>query len=235
MSKINIMYEENQSKYLELMAECAVAEQEIENAKKELKKKERHRSYVESKIKSLLPKGYWFTYDIDTSWPHPKKYSVKNVSCGGNKIYITVKEVFKKKPWPTFTGESVYCLEEFAELNIYKTAEEAKDAYVHRICPKCGGFMGYSSDKWCRKCIDDRWKKKREFESKHFYYCPDTDGCYQVGYEDELQRKSDKGFGGYRFVLRRLDTGEVIYTTNLISCYKSDAYNTLPQIEFVEK
>ena len=235
MSKINIMYEENQSKYLELMAECAVVEQEIENAKKEFEKKVKHRSYVESKIKSLLPKGYWFTYDVDTSWQHPKKYSIKNVSCDGNKIYVTVKEVFKKKPWPTFTGESVYRLEEFAKLSIYKTTEEATDGYLHRICPKCRGFMGYSRRTWCNKCMNHRDIVKKDFRTAHSYYDPKTNQHYHVEYEDELTRPSDRGFEGQSFTIRRLDTGEVIYTRNLWSDGFGENKNNLPEIEFIKE
>ena len=30
-----------------------------------------------NEVKRFLPKGYWWTYDIDNSWNYPKKYSIK--------------------------------------------------------------------------------------------------------------------------------------------------------------
>lgn len=233
MSNIDMKYEENKTKYLELMAECAAADQEIEAAKNVLAQKERHKSHVEDNIKALLPKGYWFTYDIDTNWKHPKKYSVKKVSCGRN-VYVTVKEVFKKKPWPTFTGEHVYTLEEFVKLNIYKTPEEATDGYVHRICPKCGEFMGYSSRSWCNKCMANRRIVAEEFEKTHYYYVPEKESCYYIGYEDELSDPYHRGFFGRSFTLRRLDTGEIIHTNNLWSAGCSKDCEKLPHVEFIK-
>lgn len=235
MSNICIISEDNYLKCSEIMTECAIADQEIKNTKKELEKKEKHKSYLESKIRALLPKGYWFTYEIDTSWKFPKKYSIKGVSCGGERVYITVKEVFKKKPWPTFTGESVYRLEEFVKLNIYKTEEEAKYGYAHRVCPKCGGFMWYGSDTWCDKCMHQRRLTADEFAKSHRFYDPITRHQYHVGYEDELTKPSWRGYEGQSFTIRRLDTGEIIHTNNLWSDGFGDNISNLPEIEFISK
>ena len=87
-----------------------------------------------SKMKSILIKGYWYTYDVDIKWNNPKKYTIKEVS--GK--YITIREVVKKKPWKGFTGEHTYSLEDFLSLRIYKTEEEAlkdykNNDYIHKL------------------------------------------------------------------------------------------------------
>ena len=188
---------------------------------------------LEDKIKSMLPKGYWYTYDIDTSWKHPKKYSVKKVEFCKSDFLITVKEVFKKKPWPTFTGESHYYLDSFNSLNIYKTAEEAIEAHQHRICPKCGCFMMYSESTWCKSCMEERSRAAKQFNEEHQFYDPVKKHFYNVEYEDELTRNSWRGFDGRYFKIRRLDTVEVIETCNLWSDGLGENTKNLPEIEFL--
>lgn len=116
----------------------------IEEKEKELKKITKELDDKNNEIKNLIAKGYWWTCDIDDTWKKPKKYSIKEVRCyksGG--IYLTVKEVFKKRPWHGFTGEYIYPLDEFIKINISKTEQEAAEKYYNRICPKCGGIMKY--------------------------------------------------------------------------------------------
>ena len=192
-------------------------------------------SDIEKQAKALLPKGYWYTYDIDTSWNRPKKYSVKKVSCTKfGDIIITVKEVFKKKPWPSFTGESIYYIKDFMKLNIYKTEQEAIDAHYHRICPKCGGFMMNSDKTWCVDCIKKRRLAAEQFKQSHRFYEPKRGWLYHIEYEDELTRHSNRGFNGDHFKIRRLDTGEVIETNNLWSDGGAKNIHNLPEIEFLK-
>lgn len=185
----------------------------------------------EEEAKKLLPKGYWYTCDIDSNWHKPKKYRIKNVSFGyDGDIYLTVKEVFKRKPWPTFTGEHSFSLSRFLNLAIYKTEEEA----LHRPCPKCGGAMMSSRYKWCIKCMAERDKIAHDFDEKHKFYDPIKKHFVNVRYEDELTHSCSKGYDGARFVIRRIDTNEVIYTTNLFSVGYGENINNLPEIEFLE-
>ena len=182
----------------------------------------------------LFPKGYWYTYDIDTNWHHPKKYSVKEVSVGyGGEIYVTVKEVFKKLPWPGFTGRHSFRMDEFLNLNRYKTESEAIDAHQHRACPKCGNFMMNSEYKWCNNCINERRKIREEFKKNHRFYHAPRKNFYIVEYEDELTR--NRGYGGQSFTIKRLDTGEVIRTSNLWSDGYGENTNNLPEIEFIDE
>ena len=191
---------------------------------------------IEKQTRDLFPRGYWWSYDIDKHWKYPKKYSIKSVSLSSwGEIYITVKEVFKKKPWPGFTGETLLDMDKFSKVDMYATEEEAKLLYSKRICPKCGGYMWSSKNDWCDNCIADRWKRIKDFEDAHQFYCPADENVYHVHYEDEFTSENGKGFYGRHFVLRRLDTGEVIHTNNLCACgpFQKDK-DTLPHIEFLE-
>lgn len=224
-------------KLTELIDEMAILEDEITALEAALKDKkaeiQKQINKYKKEIKSILPKGYWFTYDIDMSWKHPKKYSIRDVYTHNNTLYITVKEVFKKKPWFGFTGEHRYSLDGFFRLNRYKTAEEATLAYHNRICPKCGGKMGDSANAYCMHCMSERYKKKYEFEANHRFYCKSEDCVYIIEYTDELT--TQLGFEGQKFVLQRLDTKEIIETCNLWTHgkpYKEEDKN-LPNIEFI--
>ena len=85
-------------------------------------------------MKSMLPKGYLYTYDIDINWNKPKKITIKDVSDKS----ITIREVLKKKPWKGYNDEHTYSLEEFSSLKIYKTEKEAladykNNDYIHKL------------------------------------------------------------------------------------------------------
>jgi len=203
---------------------------EIESAINEQKEKIKIK---EKELKTLLPKGYWWSYDIDTSWNRPKKYSIREISVCNGKLYITVKEVFKKAPWKGFDGKRIYLLDKFIELNIYKTEEEAKRGHYNRICPKCGGIMKYASSKWCAECMIKRENEKQIFERNHMFYHPEEHRIYQVKYTDELSYL--KGFYGRHFIMQRLDTMEIIHTDNLWSLGFCDINEKkLPEIKFLE-
>lgn len=209
-------------------------EKQLENR---LKEYDQQCEQITKQMLSLFPKGYWWSYDIDKNWKYPKKYSIKSVSKGyeDGDFFIIVKEVFKKKPWPGFTGEHHFFFDEFSKIDIYKTEEEAKQMYSQRICPKCGGFMGFSRMIWCHKCNSERLSKMKEFEKKHRFYCPEDGNVYQVNYEDELTSKYELGFYGRHFVIKRIDTGEIIHTNNLYDYgpFEKDK-ESLPHIEFLE-
>lgn len=218
--KINIDME----KYNALSDKSTQIELSIKKQKEEL-------DCVSQEIKKLFPKGYWWTFDIDPHWKRPKKYSIREISNG----CVTVKEVFKKAPWSGFTGLSILTLEQLLELDVYKTEEEAKVAAYNRPCPKCGGPMKYTTNVWCEKCLDERRDKVDEYRRNHMFYEPNKKHIYSVGYTDELTRDIYKGFGGKRFVFKRLDTGEIIETDNLWSeAISSENTNNLPFIEFIK-
>ena len=187
---------------------------------------------IEDNIKKLLPKGYWWTFDVDKMWYAPKKYSIKRISFNSNQFYITIKESYKKLPWKGFTGEHIYSFDNFLKLNISKTEDEAKQAYLNRPCPKCGGHMGHSTNTWCHKCMTEREKVKKKFEKNHTFYEPNEGHKYVVGYTDKLTRH--KGYDGKHFTIRRLDTGEIIETDNLWSYGFIRNINNLPEIEFIK-
>lgn len=203
-----------------------------------IKEQENKIQNIKKKIKSILAPGYWYTCDIDERWNRPKKYSIKEVSFSSNNIYITVKEVFKKKPWTNFTGEHIYTLEKFIQLNRYKTTEAAFEAFTHRICSKCGGFMGTTHRCWCDLCIEKRFKEKEKFETSHTFYCREKDSFYKIGYEDDYSEMYhlDRGYGGRYFKLQRLDTNEIIETNNLWSwgAFGRGNKNGCPEIKFLE-
>ena len=203
---------------------------EYENKLNRQKEKMKH---TESEIKKLLPKGYWWSSDINKNFVLPKKYSIKNVEfdliC--EDVCITVKESLKKKPWKNYDDEEYYYLEDFLKLNIYKTEEEAKKAVYNRICPNCGGVMKYTIKPWCDKCIEDRWNKMLEYEKTHVFYEPNKKLYYTMGYTDELT--CDKGFGGKHFIFKRLDTDEIIESDNLWSSCSHRGNANVPEIEFL--
>ena len=211
----------------------------IKEKEKELKVIQDELDNKNKEIQKLIQKGYWWTCDIDDHWKKPKKYSVKKVSCSeSGKIYLTIKEVFKKRPWPGFTGEHIYTLEKFLEINISKTDQEAANKYYNRICPKCGGIMKYARTPWCSNCMDERERIEKEFnDASQMFYCPETNRFYKIKYEDELTLKGYGwvGFDGHPFTLQRLDTGEIIHTRNLWSEGFGDNVNNLPEIRFLEE
>lgn len=190
---------------------------------------------LEEQVKSMLPKGYWYTYDIDTNWHKPKKYSIKQVAFNQAGFYITVKEVLKKRPWVGYVDTRSYTIERFLTFNIYKTEEAALDAYMHRICPKCGGFMMHSEHQWCNACIEKRRQMAKQFEAQHIFYHPESERVYALQYEDELTHASQRGYNGQHFRIRRLDTKEIIDTTNLWSLGYSNNTDSLPEIEFLKE
>lgn len=202
-------------------------QQDASNVCKLIDKLEQEVEVKQNKISNLLPKGYWWTYSIDRE---PKKYRIQKTTCESNKTYITVKEVNKK-----YYGEHVYNLNEFLELHICKSEKEIREDYYNRICPKCGGLMKLSKLSWCSDCMQRRQKLKHEFMSNHKFYDPKDRSYYTIGYTDELTRNCDKGFHGQHFIIRRLDTNEIIHTDNLWVSYGEDGniYNS-PEIEFLD-
>ena len=196
-----------------------------------IKKQNEELDCVQKKIKNLFPKGYWWAFDIDDNWKRPKKYSIREIENG----YVTVKEVFKKAPWPGFTGISRLSFEKFFKLDIYKTEYEAREAAYNRPCPKCGGPMKFTTEVWCTKCLLDRRDRAEEYRKNHTFYESNRKTVYTVGYTDELTRDIHKGFNGKRFTFKRLDTGEIIETDNLWSGFGANGnVNNLPLIEFIE-
>ena len=184
---------------------------------------------IEKEIKNMLPRGYWYTYDIDQ---YPKKYGIRDVKCSQSHISLRIKDVGKKNSWHN-QNEHFYDLEGFLNLNIYKTEQEAVDAYKRRICSKCGGFMMLSRTIWCTDCMQKRQLAKYEFDQTHKFYDPVKRSVYTIEYVDELTR--DYGFEGKLFTIRRKDTGEIIHTNNLWVWGYSTNPNNFPEIEFIEE
>ena len=191
------------------------------------------------KIREQMPKGYWWTYDIDKKWKHPKQYYVRGVISKHNTAYITIQETYKTKPWPEFTGRHSIKYEDFLKLEIYKTKEAAKYAYYNRKCPHCGGVMKYANTPWCKKCVDIRHREMEEYLVTHTFKDRKTGEIYYIGYNDEysiaLFGYKIYGYDGAYFKFKIIDTGEVIMTNNL---WHGDPYCTgtnqpLPEIEFL--
>lgn len=218
--KINV----DVDKYNELLEDLA----NIENI---IAEKQAERDSVKKEMLKLFPRGYWWAFDIDETYKRPKKYSIRDVGNG----YVVVKEVFKKTPWSGFDGKTRLYFNDLIKLDVYKTEDEAKHAVYNRKCPKCGGIMGYTSNKWCNECIAARWKRAQEYEKKNTFYDP-TDNCiYYIGYEDDMFPYAPKGYDGQHFVFKRLDTGEVIETNNLWSSGRDEKNtNNFPLIEFID-
>lgn len=203
---------------------------------KRLDEYDKQHKQIKKQMINLFHKGYWWSYDIDKDYKYPKKYSIKDVwkSSIDDDFYITVKEVFKKKPWPGFTGEKILYFSEFSKIDIYETEEEARELYPKRVCPKCGKSMGFSKARWCKNCMNQWYKSIEEFEKNHTFYCAPKNGKYKVGYEDEFTKCWDRGFYGKHFLLKRLDTGEVIETSNLWSLGCGENTDNLPEIIFLD-
>lgn len=216
---------------------------EIYNIKREYEKQvaeqlaayDKQAKKLEKQMIGVFCRGYWWSYDVDKSWRYPKKYSIKRVYFyGRNDFLITVKEVVKKKPYPGFKGEYTFDLEEFCKINIYETEEEAKQLYPKRTCPRCGKAIGFIQTELCRECIAKLQHEIEEFEKSHIFYHAPEGRVYQVRYENSGRKGRYRGFSGKHFVLRRLDTGEIIETTDLMSCGFRENIDNLPEIEFIE-
>lgn len=203
--------------------------QEASNIKDIIKTKESELECVEKELLAIFPKGYWWAFDIDDHWKRPKKYTIKEVKNG----YVVVKEIVKKLPWDGFTGENIITFAKLSNLDIFRTEDAAKKAAYNRICPKCGGAMGYTVKQWCDKCIDKRFHMRIEYEDTHVFYEPNEKIYYTMGYTDELTRDCDKGFGGKHFTFKRLDTGEIIESDNLWSSCSYRGDGNVPEIEFL--
>lgn len=217
------MENEKLNNILKLGKECAKICDTIALYQK--KKKE-----IEDQIKSILPKGYFYACDIDSHWHRPKKYSIKNVSCdASSNIILVVKEAFKKKPWADFTGEHYYTVQDFFNLTTYKTAQEA----MNRPCSKCGGPMGNATGVWCEACMIKRRLAMQTF-GHNYFYDPKENHIVVIEYEDELIPPSVKGYGGMSFTMRRLDTNEILHTTNLQSVGYGPNVNNYPEVEFIK-
>lgn len=186
---------------------------------------------IEGEVLKMLPNGYWWACDIDYNTCKPKKYSIKGVIAKKGGVYVTVKEAFKKAPWKGYDGKHYYPLTRFLNLRRYETEQEAMDVYLNRICPKCGESMMYSEETWCKSCIDTRWKLKKEFDDSHHFYNPSDGHFYSVEYEDELTRT--RGYNGKHFTFKRMDTGEIVNTSNLWAWGRGENKNNLPEIEFL--
>lgn len=199
----------------------------------DIKEKQEALTTIEQKIKSLLPKGYWYSFDVEYFGGSPKKYRIKELKCSGQNIYIKVAKVVKKSYYNNARDERLFTLEEFLKLNVYKTEELVWSAFRARTCPKCGGIMNDAITSWCDKCMNERSQRATEFAKQHIYYCPENDIIYQAEYEDELTR--ERGFYGKHFVIQRIDTGEIIHTSNLWSSGNFNRENNLPRIRFLEQ
>jgi hypothetical protein len=199
----------------------------------DIQKKQEALITTEQEIKSLLPKGHWYSFDVEYSGGSPKKYRIKELKCSGQNIYITVKQVVKKSCYNNTSGERLFTLEEFLKLNVYKTEELVWYAFRKRICPKCGGVMNDAITPWCDECMNERSKMSSEFAKRHKYYCPENDIIYQALYEDELT--TERGYEGQHFIIQCIETGEIIHTSNLWSRGNFNRENNLPRIKFLEQ
>lgn len=220
----------NTKKLFALERQATEINEEIIEQKQKLKEMENNLAEVENKIKSLLPQKTWYAYDINR-FSHTNQYRVQKVKSNSSRVRVVVREVDDKIPYPLLEHFD-FTLDEFTKLNISKSEEKAKDLYAHRICPRCGGFMGMSRYKWCPNCMKERAAIEQEYNDSHRFYDPEQQRFYTVKYVDELTR--DFGFDRFEFTLRRLDTGEIIQTNNLWSDGYGENTDGLPEIEFID-
>lgn len=230
-------------KLKELTDEAHCIEQEISNAEnrkqqlindvdaqiQRLKSKEYR---ISSKIKKMFPEEFW-TCEIDRRYHGPLHYKIKCISYSLGHIYITTKDIRKKKPFDGWKGENKVLLDDFLKIGLYDSYDAALYGYKHRICPKCGGFMGISRGPWCHKCIEDY----KEYLAANEMLCYDAKQERIYGIQPDVDPAVMmyvwKGYDGRRFKVRRLDTGEIIETNNLWSHGYGDNDNNYPLIEFL--
>ena len=198
-------------KYNTLFEEAIVVDKTICAYKEGLEQYEKKLNNIENEIRKLLPKGYWWTWNIGRIFHVPKKYSIKKVDYYWGKFNIRIKETSCKNS----DGEYTFSFKDFIKLDIYKTEEECVRAYLNRPCPKCGNPMGNTTRTWCHKCMNERAIAKEEFEKAHSFRDSKNGDLYFIGYTDELTR--EKGYHGEQFTIKILDTGEIIKTDNLWS------------------
>lgn len=209
-------------------------ELQLADAEDVVKKAEGKIAYQMSKLRKLLPKEF-YSRDIDHGWKFPKKYTVTNVTYENGRVYVTVKWEYKKKPWVGFDPRHCFRLEEFLTLNIGATYNAAIEAWQQRPCPKCGQPMGDSERSWCEDCMTIRDQKISLFHTLYPGLYDEEDDCiYDLEYVDELTRRW--GYSGAEFIVKRLDTGEIIKTNNIYSAHSSWAKNLSlrPRIQFIK-
>lgn len=191
---------------------------------------------IRREAKDLLPQDYFWSTDIDPFWDKPIKYSIAKVSYNSfeKDFLVTVREHLKKRI--NWNHERTQLLSDFLRINIYKTSKHAWYVYFNRPCPKCGSPMGRSTWEWCECCMKNRREIADDFRKTHTFYCAPECTIYRIEYSDELTRK--KGFEGRTFVIKMLDTDEIIKTDNLWSVSKvsklTEEIKALPRIQFLE-
>ena len=205
--------------------------EEIDTNIKCLKAKEYR---ISSKIKKLFPEEFW-ACEIDESYHLPLHYKIKRIHYKSGNLYVTTKDIRKKKPFDGWKGEDDLLLDDFIKINLYDSYDDALYSYKHRICPKCGGFMNLSRSIWCDKCIHDYEEYLNTNEVN--YYDQKQGRVYgvQPDVDDIVRRNFWKGYDGMYFKIRRLDTGEIIETHNLWSRGFGDNSENYPLIEFLGK
>lgn len=209
-------------------------EKQLEKAQEAIKKAKSPVAYQMSKLRKLLPQEF-YSRDIDHEWPYPKKYTMRSVTYEDGKIYIKVRWNYKKQPWKGFNPDHIFTLEEFLKLRIGTTSNKANEIWQQRPCPKCGKPMGDSNCEWCFECVKHRQNKIVLLSEKYpWLYSEETELVYKIQYADELTR--DYGFEGKEFIIKRLDTGELIKSNNVFSAHPGWAKNLdeCPRIEFIK-
>lgn len=222
-------------KFLELINEAQAVERVIQSYEHKIAEHNKELSKLRRKVKSLLPKGEWYSSDVNFGWERPKRYKVDKVEFREGDFYVIVKELSKRKHWSGHIWEHSYKLDAFLKLTIYDTEQEALAVFHNRVCPKCGNRMWESMEPWCKRCMEKRKVAKEEYNRTHVFYSPSDRNVYTVEYVDELTRLLENlGYEGRWFTIRRLDTGEVIHTNNLWSHGGlSRNIDNLPEIEFL--
>lgn len=209
-------------------------EAQLEEAQDKVDKAENPVAYQMSKLRRLLPQEF-YSRDIDHNWQYPKKYTMRSVKYENGKIYVKVRWDYKKEPWKGFNPEHIFTLEEFLNLRIGTSPNKANEVWQQRPCPKCGQPMGGSNFEWCCECVKHRQNKIVLLEEKYpLLYSEETGSIYRIQYMDELTRAP--GYYGNEFIVKRLDTGELIKSNNVFSAHSSWAKNLdeCPRIEFIK-
>ena len=190
---------------------CEEINEKVKAIKDNIVKMELELKEYFKEIKEMSVKGYFYLYETSYPLDHPIKCSIKDVECwnGWKKGIIYVIAETKKR----YNNEHCYSLNEFLNLNLYRKEEEAYKDY--------------------NDFITNRNNKIKEFVKKGTLFYGEDGYVYEMKYDDEYVR--ERGFGGRTFTFQRLDTNEIITTSNLWSSntwgYKD--FETFPRIRFI--
>lgn len=185
---------------------CKELGNEIQKYQDKIKQMEETINMYSKEIKEFAPRGYFYVYDKSRPLNAPIKCGVSDVCCIYGQIHFILKEVRKN-------SEKYFSLNEFLKLKFYRNGQDAMNDY--------------------KEFMVNRQKKIDEFKKNDTLFYGEDGYIYEMKYDDEYVR--ERGYFGKKFTFQRLDTNEIIETSNLwssnTSWYKN--YETFPKIRFI--